>query len=222
MKHIIGRTATPCLIGLAFLFGAGSAVAATAATTRTAPAAPATTKLATKQAALLELAPADEYFGPLKESIIGIRNTIRDLGLRYDFNHDIPVQTVASARLTERAIRDWETKYPHDPQLPRAVFLLQRLYTKVLTWDSRNRAHLTALWLFADFSKSPQAKQLHKVLTVEHLAALPSPPPTPASAPTYQSVFGSGYPSEFNGNAPSSSAPANPSSGTPAPVPNPG
>ncbi len=156
-----------------------------AAPTTVAPATASHAAKATPKTAIVVLAPADEYFGPLKESFIGIRNTIRDLGLRYDVNHDISKQTLASAELTERAVRDWEQKYPHDTQIPKTIYLLQRLYTKVLTIDARNRAHATALWLFADYGKSGQAKQLKKTLAVEHLAPLPSAAPAaPSDAAT--------------------------------------
>jgi hypothetical protein len=164
-------------------------------------------KAAAKQAALLLLAPADEYFGPLKESIMGIRNTIRDLGLRYDFNHDIPVQTLASAQLQERAIRDWERKYPRDPQVPRAVFALQRLYTKVLTQDARNRAHVVASWLFADFGRSPQAREMHRVLAVEHLAPLPSAVPAADPAPSGTTQQAGQYQQGFDGSPASQASP---------------
>jgi hypothetical protein len=212
------------IIGLVFLCGAASCVPAFAATSpatgkpvalEAAPAAgraaprqvknPAP-KPAPNQASILLLAPADEYFGPLKESIIGIRNSIHDLGARYDFNHDIPVQTLSSAQLQERSIRDWEQKYPRDPQLPRAIFLLQRLYTKVLTQVSRDRARVVASWLFRDYAATPQARQLRKVLAVEHLSPLPSPSPA-VSAARYQSELGAQYPSEFN-PAPQAPSPA--------------
>ena len=154
-----------------------------------------------RQPLIADLAPADEYFGPFKLSIIGIRNTIRDVGLRYDYNHDSGTQSYNSALQTERSIRDWEQRYPRDDQLPRAVYLLQRLYTKVLVKEARMHAQLTAGWLFKDFANSPQSKQLKKTLAVEHLA--PLPPPTPeapaaTAAPHYESAFGSAYPSDFN------------------------
>lgn len=136
---------------------------------------------------MADLAPADEYFGPLKMSILGIRNTIKDLGLRYDVNHDIANQTLASAALTERSIRDWEHKYPKDSQLPRSIFFLQRLYTKVLTLDGRNKAKATATWLLAHYGASAQAHQLKKIMASEHLAPLPDPAeankPNPESIP---------------------------------------
>jgi hypothetical protein len=183
-----------------------------------APAPNAAAREAARQATLKMLAPADEYFGPLKMSILGIRNTTRDLGLRYDVNHDIASQTLASAALTESSIRDWEHKYPQDHGIARAVYYLQRLYDKVLTEQGRAKADATAKWLFSKYGRSPQAKQLRKVLASEPVIPLPSPTPVPSAVPTatatptYNSAFGSPYPSMF---APSPS----PGPATPAALP---
>jgi hypothetical protein len=142
-----------------------------------------------KQVPEADLAPADQYFGVLKLSILGINNTIRDTGLRYDVNHDAFAAALTSASDVEEAIRDWEHKYPRDTQIPHSVFLLQRLYTKILTVDSRDRAQRTATWLLHDFGGSPQAKQLQKILVIEHLAPLPPrapevDPPAPDPSPS--------------------------------------
>jgi hypothetical protein len=176
------------VIGLVFICGAASFVPAEAAPAPPAPhasaaARPRASSPAARQAAVLLLAPADEYFGPLKLSILGIRNTIHDLGARYDVNHEIAHQTYTSAQLTERAIHDWEHRYPRDGQVPKAIYLLQRLYTKVLSEESRRSATATARWMFADYPSSPQGKQLKKTLAVQHLAPLPVPSAAPVEAP---------------------------------------
>ena len=164
---------------------------------------PAGAKEALRLTALKLLAPADEYFGPLKMSILGIRNTTRDLGLRYDVNHDIANQTLASAALTESSIRDWERKYPHDNGIPHAVYYLQRLYDRILTEAGRAKADATAKWLYSKYANSPQAAQLRKVIAAEPVLALPTPTPAPTAAPTatpaptYNSAFGTPYPSMF-------------------------
>ena len=171
-------------------------------------------KEAARQAALRLLAPGDEYFGPLKLSYIGIRNTLHDIGLRYDVNHDLSKQTFATAQLTERSIRDWQKKYPRDVQVPRAIYFLQRLYTKVLSQESRDRARVTAMWLSHDFHASPQAKQLAKTLAIEHLAPLPPPTPEPTQTPVqppFTSIFGSAYPSEFGTPVPATTLTPKPS-----------
>ena len=201
------------VIGLVFFCGAASCLAANGAPlTRVSvsaaavkPKMTAAQKAAAEAAAVALLAPADEYLGPLKQSVIGINNTIRDLGWHYDVNHDIGDATFASAGLTERAILDWQSKYPKDDQLPRSMYFLQRLYTKVLTQPSRDRAKIVAGWLFTKYGNSAQAKQLKKTLATEHLAPIPTPTPSPT--PSYESIFGPQYPSEFEE--------------TPAPVSNP-
>ncbi len=187
-----------------------SAASAQHSTKKMTPAQRAAAKEAAQLAAIKLLAPADEYFGPLKQSVIGMRNQIRILGWNYDVNHDIWHQTYTSASLTERAVRDWANKYPHDEQVPRTIFMLQRLYTKVLSQESRDHAHAIAMWLLVSYASSPQAKQLKKTLAVEHLA--PIPPPTPAATPTYSSIFGPQYPSEFD----STPAPSPPTAAPPA------
>jgi hypothetical protein len=191
------------VIGLVFICGAASCVSALAAapapTHQSVTVRASSKTLVSRQAAVLMLAPADEYFGPLKLSILGIRNTIRDLGARYDVNHDIGHQTFTSAQLTERAIHDWEHRYPRDGQVPKAIYLLQRLYAKVLTQEARDRANATAQWMFSDYSASPQGKQLKKILAVEHLppVATPAATPAPASTSSYPSTFGPGYRTDF-------------------------
>ena len=117
-----------------------------------------------RRVALALLAPADEYFGPLRQSILGIRNSIRTMGLRYDVNHNIGSQTLASAGLTEAAIRDWAHKYPRDHEVPAAIFTLQRLYAKILTGPARGKAKATADWLFSAYGNSPQATSLRNIL----------------------------------------------------------
>jgi len=166
------------------------------------------------------LAPADEYFGPLKLSILGVKNTIRDAGLRYDVNHDIAKTIVPGLRLTEAAIRDWEHKYPHDLDVPRAMYFLQRLYAHVMDDQARQKASETAKWLFADYPASPQARLLHQQLALE--AAAP-PASAAAQAPAVQpavsttSQLGSGQSSPAAPAAPAvqpANAPANPGTST--------
>ncbi len=221
------------IFGLVFACGAASSVAANAVASappthgeaRAAPQKPAS-KLAVhaepalRRPTLRELAPGDEYFGPFKLSIIGINNTIRDIGRRYDVNHDNFKASFNSAEMTERAIRDWEKKYPHDDQLPRAVFVLQRLYTKVLYQPSRDRAHATAQWLLLEFSKTPQARQMKKTLALEHLAPIP-PLALATTPPPYNSIFGKGYPSEFTAPPPVQQQALPVPSAAPSPQPSP-
>src|ERR1700680_3414227 len=88
-------------------------------------------------AAFRRLAPADEYFGPLKRSVLGIRNTLR-----------------------EQSVRDCEKKYPAYPWLPRSVFDLQHLYAQIPSETSRRHAAEVATWLISRYPGSMEAAQM--------------------------------------------------------------
>jgi hypothetical protein len=61
-------------------------------------------------------APADEYFGPFKESVLGIRNRLLDLERKADSELLIGDATRGIDNV-ERAIEDWDRHYPRDPWL---------------------------------------------------------------------------------------------------------
>ena len=176
---------------LGFLFvlaGASSAVASadTSATTpqkAVTPAKPAVHAAAPAKPTV-HLAPADEYFGPLKMSVLGIRNEIHDLAIRYDVradaDHALAKQIMGTALMTEASLADLEKKYPADSQLARDVYLMQHLYAKIDYDDARAKAKYCAQWLFSRYSRTWYAKNLHE--TMAHESAAPAPAP-PAAAP---------------------------------------
>ncbi len=193
--------------GLVFLLGAASFIAsapASAATSSTSAKSTAVKKQQVqhvKHLTMADLAPADEYFGPLKMSILGIRNTIKDLGLRYDVNPSNPEQTLSSAAFAETAIREWAQRYPRDDQLPRNVYFLEHLYAKIQTPHGQAKAQAISTWLMTMFADSPQAHQLRKEL----LAAKNAPAGT-AAATTASSTSGDVF-SPFSLDQQSASAP---------------
>ena len=82
------------------------------------------------RAGIRDLAPADEYFGRMKMSVLGIRNALNGLERRVDTgDRNVPAMNGTLA-LVDDAIRDWRAKYPRDSWLPRF---------------SRERAHLASL-----------------------------------------------------------------------------
>jgi hypothetical protein len=106
-----------------------------------------------------KVAPADEYFGRLKLSILGIRNTIKDLGLKADADPaHAEASVMGSVGLTEDAMRDWEKKYPRDSWIPPAILSLERLYAKVDSEAARVHAKLTMAWLVHDYPASEPGK----------------------------------------------------------------
>lgn len=129
------------------------------------------------------VAPADEYFGRLKLSILGIRNTIKDMGLKADND---PVHAVSSVMgavaLTEDAMRDWEKKYPADTWIPPAILSLERLYAKVDSDEARAHAKIVMVWLVHDYPKSAPAKIGRKELSDNLVGVKPAPAPSVSAA----------------------------------------
>ena len=132
------------------------AATTTAALSAAPPATKPTTKpsLAHKKAPPIRVAPADEYFGKLKMSVLGIRNTIKDVGANLDIDQTRWTQLASKAAFAEDAMRDWEKKYPQDTWLAKTVFALERMYAKLDNDDGRKRSLATMTWLIHDFPKT--------------------------------------------------------------------
>jgi len=94
-----------------------------------------------------KVAPADEYFGRMKMSILGIRNTIKDQGLKIDADPTKEPDTRGAIALTEDAVRDWQRKYPCDSWLPTTLYALEHFYAKIHTEDGVRHVHATYAWL---------------------------------------------------------------------------
>jgi hypothetical protein len=132
------------------------AATATAALSAQAPAAKPTAKpaLAQKKAPPIRVAPADEYFGKLKMSVLGIRNTIKDVGLNIDIDPNRWTQQASKAAFAEDAVHDWQRKYPQDTWLAKTVFALERMYAKLESDEGRKHALASMKWLVHDFPKT--------------------------------------------------------------------
>lgn len=144
-----------------------------------------------------KLAPADEYFGPMKMSILGIKNEIRDLTIRYevraDGDHHLSKSIMTIALLTEASLADWEKRYPSDGQLARDVYFLQKLYAKIDSDDARAKAKSCSQWLLTRYTASWYAKDLRMTLARE--GPLPSsaqPANAEQSQPAPANVIGAG------------------------------
>lgn len=83
---------------------------------------PAHAKPAPPKTAPPKVAPADEYFGRMKMSILGITNSIRDTATRESFNPSQASQYYGSLALTEDALADWAHKYPQDSWIPKRAY----------------------------------------------------------------------------------------------------
>ena len=205
-----------------------SLVAATTTAALPAPAAKPTAKptLAHHKPPPVRVAPADEYFGKLKLSVLGIRNTIKDVGANLEIDQTRWEQLASKAAFAEDAMHDWEKKYPQDTWLAKTVFALERMYAKLDSDDGRKRSIAAMHWLVHDFPRSWYGKTGKKELALgkvgrppETAAASPSPSVDQIAAPAAMS---SAAPGTGSINATSSVTPEQAAGGVaPTPVPNP-
>jgi hypothetical protein len=124
------------------------------------------------------VAPADEYFGRLKMSILGIRNTIHDAGLAIDNDASKAAGLMGKLNLTEDAMADWERRYPADPWIPKFVFALERVYQKVDSSAEFNARAINSMnFLALHYGNTWYGKEARRELASgeigKHLAAPP-------------------------------------------------
>jgi hypothetical protein len=100
------------------------------------------------------LAPADEYFGRLGMSILGVRSKVKDLGLEADLHPDHARAILNNALWVEDAMRDWAKKYPFDRWLPRYAYALEVMYEKMPGPDAHKRAVKQVAYLTAYFPQT--------------------------------------------------------------------
>lgn len=94
-----------------------------------------------------KVAPADEYFGRMKMSILEIGNRLRDISARAERQGSQPGGLMHDTAMTEDAIHDWEHKYPADPWLAGDVAKLVHIYSEVQIPPAVIRMHACLRWL---------------------------------------------------------------------------
>ena len=127
-------------------------------------------------AAPVKVAPADEYFGRMKMSILGITNSIRDTGMREGFDPPNAGKYYASLSLTEDALEDWATKYPQDSWIPRRAYDLSHDFWRIHTPDADAQAQRCRAILFSHFPRNHWAviARHETPATVAPVAAVPA------------------------------------------------
>ncbi len=136
-------------------------------------------------------APGDEYFGRMKMSYLGIDNTAHDVAIEagaYTTNPGL----ITRLEFADEALRQWEQRYPGDPQLARSYFLMIEVYRKVYTQDAQQRAWAYMQHVIHAYPSSYFAKILRIDVArgfTEHWFASPQtcpakPPPFETTTPT--------------------------------------
>ncbi|GAC1659807.1 MAG: hypothetical protein NVS4B13_05820 [Candidatus Elarobacter sp.] len=120
------------------------------------------------------LAPADEYFGRLGMSVLGVRNKVKDLGRDVDTHPEHDKAVLSNALWVEDAMRDWAKKYPFDRWLPRYAYALEQLYERIPGADAHKRAVKQVSYLTAYFPQTVYGK----VGRAKLVAGVPTPGPS--------------------------------------------
>jgi hypothetical protein len=139
-------------------------------------------------------APADEYFGKMKLSFLGINNTFRDQAIRAGDHTTNPTVT-GPVTWAEDALHAWQKKYSRDPQLARSYYLAFLVDQKIWLPDFQQRATTYLILLKQQFAGTYFGKQakadLAKGMTMNFYAqpaacgAKDAPAPGPTADPKH-------------------------------------
>ena len=161
-------------------------------------------------------APADQYFGRMKMSFLGINNTFRDASISAG-DHTVDPAIVNRVMLADDALRDWANRFPRDPQLARTYYLAVDIQRKIWLKPNQDEAwtyinRLTTGFASSYFGKILKAAMARGGFTEHYYAeAVPCATPTPEPTPTETPVA----------RATQTAAPRRGARATPTPVPTP-
>lgn len=138
-----------------------------------------------------DLAPADEYFGHLHLSPLGIRHTI--FSLKYDLHRGRrkPDAIEHDALEVQDALQDWSVRYPRDSWIPAALWNLAVLYEELPGSDAQTHAiavlqKLRDQYAGTDFAANAQ-RDLSRGIGVRPWPRWAGAPPPPGSPPAFGS-----------------------------------
>lgn len=110
------------------------------------------------EAYLTTLAPADEYFGPLGMSILGIENELKHINFMLDYNYgnqeSDPTYQVAKSIVAMQEV------YPRDRDLPMLLYWCYTTLLRMTDGQSRRAAAQLKAILTVEYQDSPQARKL--------------------------------------------------------------
>jgi hypothetical protein len=155
------------------------------------------------------VAPADEYFGRMKLSILGIGNIMHDTKLREAYDPAHAADNYAKLSLAEDALEDWAAKYPQDTWLPGKAYYMSHEFWAMNTPDGDRAAERCRALLLSRFAASRYSLRART-----EVASMFEPKATSAIASTASTESGTAATAVSSGAAP----PAGAAPPTPAPV----
>jgi hypothetical protein len=96
-----------------------------------------------------QLAPADEYFGPTKMSVLEVGDRINDAEIRGGSYYGLLA--------TQAAIEDWARKYPADPWIPWREYQMSHLFARLHSHAGNREAHNCRYFIRSHFPGTPYA-----------------------------------------------------------------
>jgi hypothetical protein len=107
---------------------------------------------------LTRTAPADEYFGDLKYSPLGVRNEVIRINKYLDKGWGYRMEP--DALQVDSAMEDWQKQYPHDSTLPHNMLDAYRLLSRVDTPKTKAAAQRIKDILLIQYSTSRATAEL--------------------------------------------------------------
>jgi hypothetical protein len=107
---------------------------------------------------LTRTAPADEYFGNLKYSPIGVNNEVNRVNKYLDKGWGYRME--GDALQVDSAVEDWQKQYPHDATLPAALLVAYQLLQRVDTDKTKAASARVKSILLVQYASTRQALQL--------------------------------------------------------------
>lgn len=108
-------------------------------------------------AAPINVAPADEYFGRMKISILGINNAIHDTNLRVQYDPAHAARYYPQLLWAQDSLYDWASKYPQDGWLPGRAYFMSHVFWEMRTPEGDVAAERCRALLFRQFPNSRYA-----------------------------------------------------------------
>ena len=107
---------------------------------------------------LTRTAPADEYFGNLKYSPIGVRNEVTRVDRYLDKGWGFRME--GDALQIDSSVEDWQKQYPHDLTLPANLLDTYVMLSRVGTEKTKAAAARVKSVLLVEYSAARQALEL--------------------------------------------------------------
>ena len=107
---------------------------------------------------LTTLAPADEYFGPMRMSVLGIENEIHRIDLMIGWGY--AKRESGLALQVAQSIDDLHKVYPHDRDMPKMLLQIYQTLGKIPTAQAAAARDEIRGLLTVEYQDTPQARQL--------------------------------------------------------------